>query len=58
MNDFIRGARKFAVAIVSALTVLGVSLDGGVTGQEWIAVVVAFAGALGVYAIPNGVKNV
>lgn len=56
--DFVAGARKFAVAVVTALSVLSVSLADGVTSQEWIAVVIAFAGALGVYAVPNGVKNV
>lgn len=56
--NFVAGARKFAVAVVTALSVLSVSLTDGMTSQEWIAVVVAFAGALGVYAVPNGVKNV
>lgn len=44
---------KFLVALASALAVLGVSLDAGVTGQEWIAVALAALGALGVYAVPN-----
>lgn len=45
--------RKFAVAFVTALVATGIALQDGLTAQEKINVVVAFFGALGVYAVKN-----
>lgn len=46
--------RKFWVALGAACTVLATCLsDGALDWQEVAAAVVAFLGALGVYAVPN-----
>jgi len=46
--------RKFLVALAAALAVAATGLDdGGVSSSEWIEIGLAFAGALGVWAIPN-----
>lgn len=45
--------RKFIVALATALGILAVVLNDGVTGAEWIQVALAFLGSLGVYQIPN-----
>lgn len=50
------GARytKAVIAVLTAgLTVLASVILGGVTYTEWIQIIVAAAGAVGVYAIPN-----
>ena len=40
--------------VIAALMVLSDALgDGTVSNQEWIAVVIALLGAVGVYAVPN-----
>lgn len=44
---------KFIVALIAAVTTLVVVQPDGVTAQEWVTVGVAFAGTLGVYAVPN-----
>lgn len=45
---------KFITAIVAALTVLGTQIaDNDLSRADVIAVIAAFLGALGVYAIPN-----
>ena len=52
--QFIGYARKFCVALLAALAILGTALvDNTVTQSEWIQVVIAFVGALGVYSLPN-----
>lgn len=53
-----RGAiRKFFVALGAAIVVLlSVWADGSISGFEWLEVIAAFLGALGVYGVPN--KNV
>lgn len=52
--DFIAYARKFLVALTAALGVLAVALsDGTVSTAEIIQIVIAFAGALGVYGVSN-----
>ncbi len=54
VSEFVGYARKFLVAVVAALAVLGVALaDGVVTGSEWTQVVVAALGAVGVYVVKN-----
>jgi uncharacterized membrane protein len=45
---------KLIAALVAALTVLGTQIaDNNVSTADVIAVIVAFLGALGVYAVPN-----
>ena len=46
---------KFLVAIVAAaLIALQVALaDGGVSTSEWVTILLAAIGAVGVYAVPN-----
>jgi TPP-dependent pyruvate/acetoin dehydrogenase alpha subunit len=46
---------KFVVAVATtALIALGAALtDDHVTTAEWVAIVLAGLGALGVYAVPN-----
>lgn len=45
---------KAVVAVSAALGVLATALaDGEVTGSEWVAIAVAFLGALGVSQVPN-----
>ena len=52
MKYLLLHARKFLVALATALSILSVLLVDGMTGQEWIAVALSFLGALGVYAAP------
>ena len=49
---------KFAVAIVTVIAELAVVINGGLNEQEIILLILSFAGALGVYAIPNAAKGV
>ena len=53
--DLVHGARKFAVALAAALGVLATTLPDGVDTSEWVAVALAFLGALGVYGVANEV---
>lgn len=53
LSDLVSGARKFAVAAATALAVLATALPDGVDSAEWVAVAIAFLGAVGVYAVPN-----
>lgn len=54
LQEFISYARKFLVALVAALGVLATALsDGVVTQSEWIGILIAFLGALGVYSVSN-----
>ena len=53
LYDLVHGARKFAVALAAALAILATTLPDGVETSEWIAVALAFLGALGVYGTPN-----
>lgn len=47
-------AKFFVAALAAALTVLWPALDDGiVSGTEWLAVLGAGLGALGVWAMPN-----
>lgn len=50
-------AKKFCVALVTALGILAVAIDDGVVTSEWIQVAIAFLGALGVYAADNVPKS-
>ena len=43
---------KFLVALVSALGVLLVVIDGGITDKEWIILAIEAFGAAGVYGVP------
>ena len=46
--------RKFVIAAAAALGVAGAALaDGEVIASEWVAIGLAFLGALGVYRVPN-----
>lgn len=51
MNPYIN---KFLVAVVTVLGASGVLLNDGLDTEEIIAMVILFANAVGVYAIPNG----
>ena len=50
MNPYIN---KFLVAMVTVLGAAGVLISDGVTTEDIIAMVILFANAMGVYAIPN-----
>lgn len=55
--EFVAYARKFVIALAAALGVLTVALgDGTVNLDEWLQIGIAFAGALGVYAVTNEKK--
>lgn len=57
-QQFVVDSRKFLVALLAGLTILGVALvDNTVTKSEWVQIAVAFVGALGVYRLPNGSSN-
>jgi len=51
---------KAVLAVLTAvLTLLTSFIVGGVDGSEWLQILVAAAGAVGVYAVPNkGVSRV
>lgn len=54
LTEFISVARKFLVALVAALGILATALsDKVVTSSEWVSIVIAFLGSLGVYSISN-----
>lgn len=46
---------KFAIAALAAgLTAVAAAItDGSISPQEWVAIVLAAVGALGVYLVPN-----
>lgn len=51
---FIGYAKKFCVALVAALVVLAAALaDGTILSSEWVQIVAAFLGSLGVFAVKN-----
>lgn len=50
MNPYIN---KFLVAVVTVLGAVGVLVADGIDTEEIIAMVILFANAIGVYAIPN-----
>jgi len=60
LTQWIAWVRKALIAAAAGLGVVGAALltgsDGGsaITGAEWVAIASAIAGALGVYAVPNG----
>ena len=55
--QFVSYARKFCIALTAALGIVTIALaDGVITGAEWIQIVIAFAGALGVYQAANTPK--
>lgn len=55
--QFVDYARKFCVALVAALGITATALsDGTINASEWIAIALAFAGALGVYQATNAPK--
>jgi hypothetical protein len=47
-------AAKFWMALSSALGVAGSLIPDGLDGTDWITIILAFLGAAGVYAVPNG----
>lgn len=52
--SYISYVRKFLVALAAATGVLVVALsDDSVSASEWLQILLAFAGALGVYATTN-----
>ncbi len=53
LEQFVKYAKKFCVALVAALGVLATCLVEGMTTTEWITVLIAFLGALGVYQVKN-----
>lgn len=56
--QFVAYAKKFCVALIAALAILGTALaDGVVVASEWIQVAIAFAGAIGVYQAENVPKK-
>lgn len=56
--QLVNSARKFCVAMAAALVVAGAGLaDGTLTGAEWVAILAAFGGAIGVYQATNEVKK-
>lgn len=58
VKDFIGYARKFLIALAAALAILATAVvDNAVSWSEWIAVILAFLGALGVYVVPNRLSN-
>jgi hypothetical protein len=44
---------KFLIAVVTVLGAVGVLLSDGLSTPDIIAMVILFANAMGVYAIPN-----
>lgn len=44
---------KFIVAAVTALSAAMFIIQDGIVAEEWIALVILFSNALGVYAVPN-----
>lgn len=50
---------KAAVAVVTVILLAvvaateGINLSDGISGAEWVAVIVGFANAVGVYAVRN-----
>lgn len=56
--QFINYARKFLAALTAALVVAGAALvDNTISPAEWVQIIAAFLGALGVYALSNQSKE-
>lgn len=54
LEQFVRYAKKFCIALLAALAILTAALvDGAVSSSEWVQVVIAFLGAVGVYKAEN-----
>lgn len=49
--------KAILAVLAAALTVLASVIIGGVSPAEWIQIVLAALGALGVYAVPNKVNG-
>jgi hypothetical protein len=52
-TTLLRTAKTWINALLMGLAVLVTFLDGGVTGQEWMTIVLAVLTAAGVYAAPR-----
>lgn len=50
-------ASKFWMALSSAVAVAGSLIPDGLNGSDWITIILAFLGAAGVYAVPNGSRT-
>lgn len=51
---FLQSARKAVVASATAFVVTGTAFeDGVISGEEWLAVIAAWAGVFGVYQVAN-----
>lgn len=48
---------KFLVALATAIGVLIVVVDNGITGEEWLIVAMNALNAVGVYAVPYAVQR-
>ena len=48
---------KFLVACITTIGVATTLLVDGLTTQEIIALIIVFAGAMGIYGIPNATRN-
>ncbi len=48
---------KLLIALATFVAELAVVIDAGLTQQEGLILVLAFLGALGVYAVPNAAKR-
>lgn len=54
IRQFVKYAKKFLIAVAAALGVAAAALsDGVVTPSEWVQIVLAALGALGVYRAAN-----
>lgn len=57
-TEFVKYAAKFVTALAAALAIAGVALaDNSISPSEWVQIILAFLGAVGVYAIPNTSKE-
>ena len=45
--------KAILAVLTAALTVLTSAIVGGITYEEWIQIILAALGAIGVYAVPN-----
>lgn len=55
--QFVAYARKFLIALTAALAVTASALsDGSIIASEWVSIVIAFLGALGVYLTANNTQ--
>lgn len=51
---FAKYTKSVLAALTAALTILASAISGGVHTTEWIQIVIAALGAVGVYAVRNG----